>query len=156
MITANIHEAKTNLSKLLARVAAGERVVICRAGTPVAELVPVADAARPDLEAAFQQAEMLRGLGDRKLAFARYLMAAEGGHLDAMRHVAICYAAGMGVDKDPAAARDWLDRVAAALPPGTVRRQPGAWQGQVWIAPDFDAEDPKIEALFYGADDAVP
>ncbi|GAA4981214.1 type II toxin-antitoxin system prevent-host-death family antitoxin [Pseudonocardia tropica] len=36
----NIHEAKTHLSRLLERVAAGERIVISRAGTPVADLVP--------------------------------------------------------------------------------------------------------------------
>lgn len=35
----NIHEAKTHLSRLLEQVAAGERVVISRAGTPIAELV---------------------------------------------------------------------------------------------------------------------
>ena len=37
----NTHEAKTQLSKLLARVEAGEEFVIARAGTPVARLVPV-------------------------------------------------------------------------------------------------------------------
>ncbi len=37
----NIHEAKTHLSRLLARVEAGERIVIARAGNPVAELVRV-------------------------------------------------------------------------------------------------------------------
>ena len=35
----NIHEAKTNLSKLLERVAAGEEIVIARAGKPTAKLV---------------------------------------------------------------------------------------------------------------------
>jgi prevent-host-death family protein len=40
----NIHEAKTHLSKLLERVALGEEVVIAKAGTPVAKLVPVASA----------------------------------------------------------------------------------------------------------------
>lgn len=37
----NVHDAKTNLSKLLARVEAGEEITIARAGTPVARLVPV-------------------------------------------------------------------------------------------------------------------
>jgi prevent-host-death family protein len=37
----NIHEAKTQLSRLLAQVAAGEEVVIAKAGKPVARLVPV-------------------------------------------------------------------------------------------------------------------
>lgn len=36
----NIHEAKTHLSRLLEKVAAGERVIISKAGTPIAELVP--------------------------------------------------------------------------------------------------------------------
>ena len=37
----NVHEAKTHLSRLLQRVAMGEEVVIAKAGTPVAKLVPV-------------------------------------------------------------------------------------------------------------------
>ncbi len=41
MITVNTHEAKTHLSELLAKVESKhETVVICRNGTPVAELQP--------------------------------------------------------------------------------------------------------------------
>ena len=40
MSTVNIHEAKTHLSRLLERVAAGERITIARAGRPIADLVP--------------------------------------------------------------------------------------------------------------------
>lgn len=40
MTTVNIHEAKTHLSRLLALVAAGEEVIIARAGKPVARLTP--------------------------------------------------------------------------------------------------------------------
>lgn len=36
-----MHEAKTHLSRLLARVEAGEEVLISRAGRPIARLVPV-------------------------------------------------------------------------------------------------------------------
>lgn len=36
----NVHEAKTNFSKLLDRVLEGETVLITRNGLPVAELVP--------------------------------------------------------------------------------------------------------------------
>ena len=39
MVTVNVHEAKTHLSRLLARVEAGEDVVIARGGKPVARLV---------------------------------------------------------------------------------------------------------------------
>jgi prevent-host-death family protein len=40
-LTVNIHEAKTQLSKLLVRVSSGEEIVIAKAGKPVARLVPV-------------------------------------------------------------------------------------------------------------------
>ena len=39
--TVNVHEAKTNFSKLLVRVSAGEEIIIAKAGRPVARLVPV-------------------------------------------------------------------------------------------------------------------
>ncbi len=42
----NVQEAKTHLSRLLERVAAGEEIVLARAGTPIARLVPVAVAPR--------------------------------------------------------------------------------------------------------------
>ncbi|HKM47489.1 MAG TPA: type II toxin-antitoxin system Phd/YefM family antitoxin [Terriglobales bacterium] len=42
----NIHDAKTHLSRLLERVAMGEEVIIAKAGTPVAKLVPVEGARR--------------------------------------------------------------------------------------------------------------
>ena len=42
--TVNVHEAKAHFSKLLARVAAGEEVVIAKAGKPVARLVPMQEA----------------------------------------------------------------------------------------------------------------
>ena len=41
LATVNVHEAKTQLSRLLARVAGGEEIVIARAGKPVARLLPV-------------------------------------------------------------------------------------------------------------------
>jgi prevent-host-death family protein len=36
----NIHEAKTNFSKLIAEVEGGREILITRAGKPVAKLVP--------------------------------------------------------------------------------------------------------------------
>jgi prevent-host-death family protein len=39
----NVHEAKTHLSKLLKRVAAGEEIIISRAGKPIAKLTPIRD-----------------------------------------------------------------------------------------------------------------
>ncbi|QPN64467.1 type II toxin-antitoxin system Phd/YefM family antitoxin [Synechococcus sp. CBW1004] len=37
----NVQEAKTHLSALLARVSAGERIVLARHGKPIAQLVPL-------------------------------------------------------------------------------------------------------------------
>ncbi|HEY3357897.1 MAG TPA: type II toxin-antitoxin system prevent-host-death family antitoxin [Polyangia bacterium] len=48
MLFANTHEAKTRLSELLKKVEEkGERILICRDGKPVAELVPLAPATDP-------------------------------------------------------------------------------------------------------------
>ncbi len=41
MSVVTIHAAKTNLSKLLARVEAGEEIVIARGKTPIARLTPI-------------------------------------------------------------------------------------------------------------------
>ncbi len=46
MTQVNIHEAKTHLSRLLARVVEGEEIVIARSGKPVARLVAVESRAR--------------------------------------------------------------------------------------------------------------
>ena len=43
----NVHEAKTNLSKLLQRVAAGEEIIISNRGVPVARLIPFPQEPRP-------------------------------------------------------------------------------------------------------------
>ena len=40
--TVNVHEAKTQLLRLLLRISMGEEVVIAKAGKPVARLVPFA------------------------------------------------------------------------------------------------------------------
>ncbi len=50
MVTVNVHEAKTNLSRLLAKAEAGEDVIIARNGTPVAKLSPVAKRGRPQID----------------------------------------------------------------------------------------------------------
>ena len=37
----NIHDAKTNLSRIIERVEHGEEIIISRAGKPVAKVVPL-------------------------------------------------------------------------------------------------------------------
>ena len=75
MYQVNIHEAKTQLSKLIDQATAGQPVVIARHGKPVAVLT------------AFDAVNIM------------------------------------------------------------LWRTTGWWKGQVWIAPDFDAPDPKLEDL---------
>lgn len=41
MIKLNIHEAKTHLSKYLAKLKAGERILLCKRNQPVAEITPL-------------------------------------------------------------------------------------------------------------------
>ena len=45
-LVVNMHDAKTHLSRLVARAAAGEQMVIARAGRPAARLVPYVEAPR--------------------------------------------------------------------------------------------------------------
>jgi antitoxin (DNA-binding transcriptional repressor) of toxin-antitoxin stability system len=56
MYLVTIHAAKTNLSRLIERVLAGEEVVIARGDVPVARLVPLPLAVTP-----VRQAGTLRG-----------------------------------------------------------------------------------------------
>jgi prevent-host-death family protein len=47
----SVHAAKTNVSRLLARVEAGEVIAIARGRTPVAKLVPIAPKAKREFGA---------------------------------------------------------------------------------------------------------
>lgn len=44
MIKLNIHDAKTHLSKYLARLKPGERIVLCKRNHPVAEIMLLPEA----------------------------------------------------------------------------------------------------------------
>ena len=43
MVKVNVQKAKTHLSRYLARVEAGEEIVIARDGRPIARLVPMSE-----------------------------------------------------------------------------------------------------------------
>ena len=51
MPTVNVHAAKTHFSRLLEAVAAGEEVIISKAGKPVARLAPLETSGRRRLGA---------------------------------------------------------------------------------------------------------
>lgn len=54
MDTFNVHEAKTHFSRILAKVQAGEEVIIAKAGQPIARIVPIrsSELRTPDAERA--------------------------------------------------------------------------------------------------------
>ena len=47
METVNMHQAKSQLSRLVERVSAGEEIIIARAGRPVARLAPLEQSGKP-------------------------------------------------------------------------------------------------------------
>ena len=47
MITVNIHEAKTQLSKLVERASKGESFIIAKAGKPMVKVVPIEAKKKP-------------------------------------------------------------------------------------------------------------
>jgi prevent-host-death family protein len=49
----NVHEAKSNLSKLLKETAQGQQVIIMRDGKPVARLVPIKEKLRKKIKLGF-------------------------------------------------------------------------------------------------------
>lgn len=53
MRTVNMHEAKTNLSRLVAAAASGEAFCIARAGKPLVKVVPLAEGEAPGRRTGF-------------------------------------------------------------------------------------------------------
>jgi prevent-host-death family protein len=72
--TFNIHEAKTQLSRLVERAAAGESIVIAKAGKARVRLVPAGDAAPEPRRLGFM-AGRARLPADPKAAFAEEVAA---------------------------------------------------------------------------------
>lgn len=70
-MTVNVHEAKTRLSELLARVERGEEVIIARSGVPVAMLQPIGEVAQREfgkLDMTFPDEFFFEPLSDEELA----------------------------------------------------------------------------------------
>ena len=47
MLQVNIHEAKTNLSKLIEKASKGEEFIIAKAGRPMVKVVPIIQETKP-------------------------------------------------------------------------------------------------------------
>lgn len=65
MATINMHDAKTQLSDLVARAEAGEEIVIARRNKPAVRLVPVTP---PDKSAQWNEMEKMAGFAEDKQA----------------------------------------------------------------------------------------
>ena len=58
MRTVNIHEAKTNLSKLVDRAAKGEVFIIAKAGKPLVKVIAIAQADGPKPRIGFMKGRL--------------------------------------------------------------------------------------------------
>ena len=63
MTSVGLYEAKTHLSALARRVAAGEEIIVTDRGRPVMKLVAVTEIRKPDAEDFTQKIEKLRQQG---------------------------------------------------------------------------------------------
>lgn len=69
----NIHEAKTHFSKLVARAAAGEEIIITRAGEPMCKLVPISKRTQPRVPGIWKgKIEIYDGFDDPLPEFEAY------------------------------------------------------------------------------------
>ena len=75
MTVVNMHEAKTNLSKLVQRAAAGEEIILAKAGEPVAKIVAYEAASKqPRVPGALKgQIRILPGFDEVPEEFEEYL-----------------------------------------------------------------------------------
>ncbi|WP_430423695.1 type II toxin-antitoxin system Phd/YefM family antitoxin [Phenylobacterium sp.] len=58
MLTVNIHDAKTNLSKLIDNAVKGESFIIAKAGKPLVKVVALAMADAPKARVGFMKGQM--------------------------------------------------------------------------------------------------
>jgi prevent-host-death family protein len=57
MRSINIHQAKTQLSRLVEEVANGEPFIIAKAGKPIAQVIPIKGAAKPKRRIGFMKGQ---------------------------------------------------------------------------------------------------
>ena len=74
MLTVNIHDAKTQLSKLVDQAAQGEAFIIAKAGKPMVKVVPLGKAE------AGTESRGARGATDRNQRFVRSREAGSRSH----------------------------------------------------------------------------
>jgi prevent-host-death family protein len=74
MAVVNMHEAKTNLSQLVKRAAAGEEIIVAKAGEPVAMIVAYTPSKEPRTPGALKgQIKILPGFDEIPDEFEDYL-----------------------------------------------------------------------------------
>lgn len=58
MLTVNIHEAKTNLSKLIDKAVKGESFIIAKAGKPLVKVTAIGDVDKPKPRIGFMKGQI--------------------------------------------------------------------------------------------------
>lgn len=58
MLTVNIHDAKTNLSKLIDKAVKGESFIIAKAGKPLVKVMAIGDADTPKPRIGFMKGQI--------------------------------------------------------------------------------------------------
>ncbi|MGH6950688.1 MAG: type II toxin-antitoxin system Phd/YefM family antitoxin [Vitreimonas sp.] len=131
MTKVTIHAAKTNLSKLIAQVEAGEEVVICRGDVEVARLVTIENATATGVReepARFEDAEARDGKSPRKPGLLKGHIVIPDGFYDPWS--AKDFSQGI-MDDFP----DWGE--AASVWDGRSPRKPGRLKGQITLDDTF-------------------
>jgi prevent-host-death family protein len=77
----NVHEAKSNLSKLLKETAQGEQVIIMRDGKPVARLVPIKEKPRKKITLGWAAGQVIETPGWERAMTDKEVEALFGGKL---------------------------------------------------------------------------
>lgn len=80
MLTVNIHEAKTQLSKLVEKAVGGESFIIAKAGKPLVKVIPYDAPEKPNLLGCMKgQATIAKDLDIKSIAGDEIIAMFEGG-----------------------------------------------------------------------------
>ena len=127
-ITANIHAAKSQLSKLIEAALEGEEVIIQKAGASVARLLP------------FDPARMNRDLREIISVSQEPMGAAAADGLPRSEKYLSELVDEVERTRQPVTVTRYGREIVRIVPieAALVDRQPGAWRGKIRLAPDFD------------------
>lgn len=127
MTKVTIHVAKTNLSKLIAKVEAGEEVVICRGDKEVARLVPMSKSGVRETKTAWEDTDSQKRKSSRKSGLLKGKIVISDTFYDPWS--AKDFTPGI-MDGDP----EWGE---PGVWDGVTPRKPGSMKGQITLDDSF-------------------